>query len=170
LDFKAGRYGTSGESSGTFGQVHIKAIFGSKLDESGFIVGPDEPVLYFAISLPESHTGDSPRVRSEATRTVWHLGHGPSTGGGIHVEVVWDRAADVVILGGNRLNRTGDIVPIEGRRFDRTAGNVFLIETGDDGTPVFRQNSRIRNERDIAEERVIEEEFPRLGKALRTRP
>jgi hypothetical protein len=155
---QGGRYSAIGESSATFGRVHITTVCGNKLDPSGGIVGPLENVLYFAVSLPESHEGSSWMAKSEATRTVWYLGHAPKTGGGIHVEVVWNRAADVVI--------------IEGKRFDRSAGNVFLIETVGHGYPVFHQNSKVRSERvpEGQEARVVDEEFPHLASFLKTFP
>lgn len=138
--------------------MHITTVRGNKLGPSGEIAGPLEHVLYLATSLPEQHWGSSGGSESGETRSVWSIGIRSKSGGGIHVEIVWDRAADVVM--------------IEGKRFDRAAGNVFLIENDAKGSPVFRQNSKVRSERvpEGGEARVLEEEFPHLAPALAAFP
>ena len=159
-DTQLGLYCQSGSSSRTVGRVHITTATGNKLDPNGFIIGPEETVLYVAVSLPERETGSGGSAGLDAGPTKSTLSEAFRFKSGLsaQVDIEWDRAKDSV--------------RVEGRSFLRASGNVFLIEIDGRGAIKVSQNSKVRSERvpEGDESRVIKEEFPHLARALSVSP
>ena len=159
-DTQLGLYSHNGSSSGTVGRVHITTATGHKLDPNGFIIGPEENVLYIAVSLPERETGSGGSAGLDAGPTKSTLSEAFRFKSGLsaQVDIEWDRVKDSV--------------KVEGRSFLRASGNVFLIEIDGRGAIKVSQNSKVRSERvpEGDESRVIKEEFLQLAPALSVSP